>query len=153
MKQARKLDSLRPAAGSKRKRRRLGRGTGSGQGTTAGRGTKGQKSRSGVSMPAHFEGGQMPLVRRVPKRGFRSPNHRVYNVVKVSALERFEPGAAITPETLFEQGLAARRDRPVKILGDGEITRPLEVSAHAFSASARGKIQAAGGTATVIPER
>lgn len=95
----------------------------------------------------------MPLVRRVPKRGFRSPNHRVYNVVKVSALERFEPGAAITPETLFEQGLASRRDRPVKILGDGDITRPLEVSAHAFSASARGKIQAAGGTATVIPER
>jgi len=91
-------------------------------------------------------------VRRLPKRGFRSPDHRVYNLVKVGSLERFEAGTAVTPEVLSERGLVSRKDRPVKILGDGELTRALEVSAHAFSGSARAKITAAGGKATVIPE-
>jgi large subunit ribosomal protein L15 len=153
MEKALKFDALGPARGGRKKSRRVGRGNGSGHGTTCGRGTKGQKSRSGVSMAPYFEGGQMPLVRRVPKRGFRSRHHRVYNLVKVAALERFEPGSSVTPETLIEKGLVSRTGRPVKILGNGEITRPLEVSAHAFSAAAREKIQAAGGSITLLAEK
>jgi large subunit ribosomal protein L15 len=152
MEKALKIDALRPAPGAKKRRRRVGRGNASGFGTTAGRGTKGQKSRSGVSMAPYFEGGQMPLVRRVPKRGFRNPNHRLYNLINVAALERFEPGSAVNPETLAERGLLSHQNRPIKILGDGEITRALEVSAHAFSASAEEKIRAAGGKVTVIPQ-
>jgi large subunit ribosomal protein L15 len=150
MEKALKLESLRPARGAKKKRNRVGRGNGSGNGTTAGRGTKGQKSRSGVSFGPHFEGGQMPLVRRVPKRGFHSRSHKEFNLVKVGTLESLDAGTAVTPELLVEKGLVRKNDLPVKILGDGEITRALEVSAHAFSRSAMEKIQKAGGTATVI---
>jgi len=150
MQKALKIESLRPARGAKKKKHRVGRGSGSGWGTTAGRGTKGQKSRSGVSFPAHFEGGQMPLVRRVPKRGFRSRSHKEFNLVKVGSLARFGAGTAVTPEVLAESGLVSRKELPVKILGDGEIPHALEVSAHAFSRTAMEKIQAAGGSATVI---
>ncbi|MCS7154563.1 MAG: 50S ribosomal protein L15 [Bacteroidota bacterium] len=144
------LHNLRYAPGSRRKRKRVGRGESSGHGKTAGRGTKGQRSRSGDrAMPAHFEGGQMPLGRRVPKVGFRSPFRVVYRVISVGQLEALLASGRlqadrITPEVLMQHGLARKRDR-IKILGDGELTRALRVEAHAASASARRKIEAAGG--------
>ena len=139
-----KLSELSPAKGSKHKRKRVGRGPGSGTGKTAGRGSKGQRSRTGYSRRPGFEGGQMPLVRRVPKRGFTNIFRTEYAVVNVASLKKVE-GDEVTPELLVELGLA-RRGRPVKVLGDGEIGRPLTVSAHKFSAAARSKIEAAGGT-------
>lgn len=138
-----KLHELNPAKGSRKSRKRVGRGPGSGSGKTAGRGNKGQKSRSGHSRSLGFEGGQMPLVRRVPKRGFTNVFRTEFSVVNVGALAELE--GEITPELLVERGLA-KRGMPVKILGEGEVGKALAVSAHKFSASARAKIEGAGGT-------
>jgi len=144
------VHSLGPAWGATHYRKRVGRGPGSGHGKTAGRGNKGQKSRSGYRHQRGFEGGQMPLHRRVPKRGFTNIFRVEYDIVNVSALDRFDANVKVTPELLVEQQLA-RKSRPVKILGDGEIAKPLAVSAHKFSASAQAKIEAAGGRCEVIP--
>ncbi len=138
-----KLNDLSPAPGSRRRRKRVGRGAGSGTGKTAGRGEKGQKSRTGYSRRPGFEGGQMPLIRRVPKRGFTNIFRTEYAVVNLSQISGL--GKEITPELLVEKGLT-RSGRPVKILGDGEVKKPLKVAAHKFSASARAKIEAAGGS-------
>jgi len=142
-----KLHELSPAKGSKHKKKRVGRGPGSGNGVTAGRGHKGQKSRSGYSRRFSFEGGQMPLVRRVPKRGFTNIFRKSYAAVNLSSLEGFE--GDVNPETLAERGIV-RPGALVKILGDGEATAALNVTAHKFSASARAKIEAAGGTCEEI---
>jgi large subunit ribosomal protein L15 len=145
------LDSLRPAKGAKRTRKRIGRGPGSGLGKTAGRGHKGQKSRSGYSRRFGFEGGQMPLVRRIPKRGFTN-NFRVeFQVVNLRDLERvFADGDAVSPETLVANGLIRKGAKPVKILAAGELTKKLEVTAHKFSHAARERIEAAGGRCEVV---
>ena len=146
-----KLHELSPAPGSKRKPKRLGMGVGSGTGKTSGKGHKGQKSRAGRSVPPYFEGGQMPLSRRIPKRGFN--NHRFaknYDTVNLKILEeKFDSGMTITVEDLRERGLVSGSS-PVKILGDGELTKSFTVMANAFSASATSKIQAAGGKLEVI---
>jgi large subunit ribosomal protein L15 len=144
------IHSLAPAHGSTHYRKRVGRGPGSGHGKTAGRGNKGQKSRTGYRHMRGFEGGQMPLHRRVPKRGFTNIFRVEYDVVNLSALDGFEAGEKVTPELLAAKRLAGK-SRPVKILGDGEIAKPLSVSAHKFSASAQAKIEAAGGRCEVIP--
>ena len=144
------VQDLRPSAGATRSRKRVGRGPGSGHGKTAGRGNKGQKSRSGYRHQRGFEGGQMPLHRRVPKRGFTNIFRTEYDVVNLGALDVFEAGDSITPEKLAERRLARAR-RPVKILGDGELKKPLTVSAHKVSASARSRIEAAGGTCEILP--
>jgi large subunit ribosomal protein L15 len=143
------VQDLRPAPGATRPRKRVGRGPGSGHGKTAGRGSKGQKSRSGYRHQRGFEGGQMPLHRRVPKRGFTNIFRTEYDVVNLSALNRFDAGESVTPEKLAERRLAYGR-RPVKILGDGELKKALTVSAHKFSASAKSRIEAAGGTCEVL---
>lgn len=143
------LHDLERPKGSHRDRKRLGRGPGSGTGKTSGRGQKGQKARSGASIPAGFEGGQMPLQRRIPKRGFAPLQRTPYQVVNVRDLEDM-PAGEITRETLLDHGLIGSRTEPLKILGDGEITRAVTVRAHAFSGTAREKIESAGGTATVI---
>jgi large subunit ribosomal protein L15 len=144
-----RLHELSPAKGSKHARKRLGRGPGSGTGKTAGRGEKGQKSRSGHTHRAGFEGGQMPLVRRVPKRGFTNIFRTEYTVVNVAQLEKLDPAALaqneVTPDVLVARGLA-RSGRPVKVLGVGEVGRAFKVKAHRFSKSARAKIEAAGGS-------
>ena len=137
-----KLHELSPAKGSKHARKRVGRGPGSGLGKTAGRGEKGQKSRTGYSRRPGFEGGQMPLVRRVPKRGFTNIWKTEYAVVNLSQLAALE--GDVTPEVLVERGLV-RSGRKIKVLGDGEIGKPLHVVADKFSGSAREKIEAAGG--------
>jgi large subunit ribosomal protein L15 len=137
-----KLHELSPAKGSKHSKKRVGRGPGSGLGKTAGRGEKGQKSRTGYSGRPGFEGGQMPLVRRVPKRGFTNIWKREYAVVNLSQLAELE--GDVTPETLVEHGLV-RSGRKVKVLGDGEIGRAVRVVADKFSKSARAKIEEAGG--------
>lgn len=144
-----RLDDLKPAPGSNHKRTRRGRGIGSGLGKTAGRGMKGQKARAGGSIRPGFEGGQMPLQRRIPKRGFKNPFRIEYEVVNVGDLNRFEPGTEVTPEVLKAARLV-RRALPVKILGEGEIDRPLTIKAQAFSKSALAKIEAAQGHAEVI---
>ena len=138
-----KLHTLSPAKGSKHSRKRVGRGPGSGLGKTAGKGHKGQKSRSGYSRMAGFEGNQMPLVRRVPKRGFTNVFKTEYSVVNLSQLDGFE--GEITPESLAERGMV-RRGARVKVLGDGDLSKALTVVAHKFSRSARAKIEAAGGS-------
>lgn len=142
-----KLHDLQPAAGSKHRRRRVGRGIAAGQGKTAGRGTKGQRARTGRGIKPYFEGGQLPLVRRLPhNRGFKNIFRVEYAVVNLDALEaQFDAGARVTPETLVERGLA-RRATPVKVLGNGTLSKALTVQAHAFSKSAQAKIAAAGGT-------
>jgi large subunit ribosomal protein L15 len=141
-----KLDDLSPAEGSRQNRKRVGRGPGSGLGKTAGRGEKGQKSRSGYSRRPGFEGGQMPLVRRVPKRGFTNIFRKENAVVNVADLAaREDLPERVDPEVLAAHGLV-RRGKRVKVLGDGEIGRALTVAAHRFSESARAKIEAAGGT-------
>ncbi len=146
-----KLHELQPAEGSKHRRRRVGRGIAAGQGKTAGRGTKGQRARTGRGIKPYFEGGQLPLVRRLPHtRGFTNIFHVEYNVVNLSTLDaKFEAGAQVTPELLAERGMVRSPER-VKILGNGTLTKPLVVKAHAFSASAKEKITAAGGTVEVI---
>jgi large subunit ribosomal protein L15 len=143
------VQDLRPSPGATRARKRVGRGPGSGTGKTAGRGNKGQKSRSGYHHLRGFEGGQMPLHRRVPKRGFTNIFRVVYDVVNISDLDRFDAGESVNPQKLAERRLAHGR-RPVKILGDGEIKKALTVSAHKFSASAKSRIEAAGGTCEVL---
>jgi len=143
------LHQLSPARGATRSRKRVGRGPGSGFGKTAGRGNKGQKSRSGYRHQRGFEGGQMPLHRRIPKRGFTNIFRVEYDVVNISDLDRFDAGDSVTPEKLAQRRLARGR-RPVKILGDGELKKALTVSAHKFSASARSRIEAAGGRCEVL---
>ena len=144
------LSNLQPAAGSKQSDNfRRGRGHGSGNGKTAGKGHKGQKARSGAPRPG-FEGGQMPLYRRIPKRGFTCRNSKEIVSVNVSALERFENDTVVTVDTLIEAGLVKNPRDGVKILGNGELTKKLTVQANAFSASAKEKIEALGGNAEVI---
>jgi len=142
------LSHLRPAAGAVKKRKRLGRGPGSGQGKTAGKGHKGRGSRSGGNTPPGYEGGQMPLARRLPKRGFRNPFREEYQIINLSTLERFAPGSVVDLAVLREAGLV-RGQRKVKILADGELTKALTVKAHAFSQKAREKIMALGGATEV----
>jgi len=142
-----KLEDLSPAPGSRHSPKRVGRGPGSGKGKTAGRGHNGQKSRSGYSRRRGFEGGQMPLVRRVPKRGFTNIFRKEYGVVNLSGLEGFE--GDVTVESLVEKGLV-RKGASVKILGDGDLSKALNVQAHKFSKSARAKIEAAGGKCEVV---
>ena len=145
------LNKLRPAAGATKTRKRVGRGPGSGLGKTAGRGHKGQKSRSGYSRRYGFEGGQMPLVRRIPKRGFTNINRVEYQVVNVSDLERvFGDGDQVTPDVLESKGLVRGGERLVKVLADGELTKKLSVQAHKFSQAARAKIEGAGGSCEVV---
>ncbi|MBC7186366.1 MAG: 50S ribosomal protein L15 [Calditrichaeota bacterium] len=144
------LSQLKPPAGSKKQRKRLGRGDASGHGGTSTRGHKGQHSRSGAKHRAWFEGGQMPLQRRVPKRGFTSPFKKEYQVVNLSDLERLEAVTTVDPAVLREKGLIKKKGLPVKILGSGQLTRALQVSAHAFSKSAKEKIESAGGKVTVL---
>ena len=144
------LSTLKPADGSKQSDNfRRGRGHGSGNGKTAGKGHKGQKARSGAPRPG-FEGGQMPLYRRIPKRGFKNRNSLEIIAINVSALERFENGTEVTVETLLENGVIKKSADGVKILGNGELTKKLNVKVNAFSASAKEKIEAAGGTAEEV---
>ncbi len=144
------LGSLRFAKGSKHKEKRIGRGEGSGHGGTATKGHKGQRSRSGAKFRAWFEGGQMPIQRRLPKRGFYNPFRKEYQIVNVADLERLENVEKITPEVLYEKRLVRKKNRPVKILGNGELTKAVEVSAHAFSETARKKIESVGGKAITL---
>jgi large subunit ribosomal protein L15 len=144
------LTDLRPPKGAKHSKKRIGRGQGSGQGVQAGRGHKGAKSRSGFKHKRGFEGGQMPLHRRVPKRGFHNPFREEFDVVNLDTLsERFEKGTEITPDALKAAGLISRGKR-VKVLGRGDIDKALTVRAHKFSGKAAEKIAAAGGTTEVL---
>jgi len=145
-----KLNELRPAEGSTKAPKRKGRGTGSGLGKTAGRGQKGQKARSGGGVRPGFEGGQMPLSRRLPKRGFTNIFAKVYTEVNIKDLEVFEPGTVVTPELLKEKGIIRKMNDGVKILGNGELSKSLTVKAHKFSKAAQEKIEAVGGKAEVI---
>ena len=145
-----KLQDLQPALGSTKKAYRKGRGAGSGNGKTAGRGHKGQWARSGGGVRPGFEGGQMPLARRLPKRGFNNIFGTTYAPVNVSALERFENGTEVTTELLLETGVISKALDGVKILGNGELTKSLTVKAAAFSASAKETMEKAGGKAEVI---
>jgi large subunit ribosomal protein L15 len=148
-----KLHDLQPAEGSKHRRRRVGRGISAGQGKTAGRGTKGQRARTGHGIRLYFEGGQLPLVRRLPhNRGFKNIFRTEYAVVNLSALDAFDAGAQVTPELLVARGLA-RQAEHVKVLGNGTLSKALTVKAHAFSDSAKEKIAAAGGTAETINDK
>ena len=143
------LSNLKYADGSKKTKRRVGRGQGSGRGKTAGRGTKGQKSRSGSKSRAWFEGGQMPLQRRVPKRGFTNIFRKEYQIVNVGDLSRLKL-TKISPEALLEARMIRKKTVPLKVLGNGDVTKKLEVSAHAFSKSAIEKLEAAGGKAILL---
>jgi large subunit ribosomal protein L15 len=145
------LNNLRPPRGARHAKKRVGRGPGSGHGKTASRGSKGAKSRSGFRFKRGFEGGQMPLHRRVPKRGFHNPFRVEYAVVNLDVLaEVFDAGSSVTPELLRQRGLVREATAPVKVLGRGEIGKQLTVRAHKFSESAAKKIAAAGGVAEVI---
>ena len=145
------LNDLKPPRGAKHPKKRIGRGQGSGNGKTAGRGHKGAKSRSGFKFKRGFEGGQMPLHRRVPKRGFHNPFRVEYEVVNLDTLAtRFEAGTVVTPDLLRERGLVAGGKRLVKILGRGEVGKALTVRAHKFSGKAAEKLAAAGGNAEVM---
>ncbi len=145
------LHDLRPAKGANRRRKRVGRGPASGNGVTAGRGHKGQKSRSGYSQRAGFEGGQMPLYRRLPKRGFTNIFAKQWAVINVASLNSFEAGEEITPELLRERGMIRKSRDGLRVLGEGELeVKGLKVKAHHFSASAKEKIEKAGGSAEVI---
>ena len=144
------LSNLKPAEGSTKTRKRIGRGPGSGLGGTSTRGHKGAKSRSGYKNKIGFEGGQMPLYRRLPKRGFTNRNTLDIEAINISALERFDNDTEVTVETLIEAGVIKNPKAGVKILGNGELTKKLTVKANAFSASAKAKIEALGGKAEVI---
>ena len=144
------LNNLKPKKGSKHAKKRVGRGPGSGHGKTASRGEKGQKSRSGYSRQIGFEGGQMPLHRRLPKRGFTNIFKKDYAVVNVSDLDRFDNGATVDEKTLRTAGLVKGQNDGVKILGDGKLSKKLTVHAAKFSATARKQIEAAGGTCQEI---
>jgi len=147
-----KLSDLRPPVGAKKNKKRKGRGIAAGQGKTAGRGTKGQRARAGGAKGPYFEGGQLPLVRRLPHvRGFTNIFRIPYSIVNLDALqERFEANAQVSPEALRERGLISDTQR-VKVLGRGALKKPLQVSAHAFSDSAKEKITAAGGSVNELP--
>lgn len=146
-----KIHELAPPKGARTERRRVGRGLGSGRGKTAGKGTKGQKSRSGGSIPPYFEGGQLPLVRRLPyRRGFRNPFRVDYEIVNLDQLDGFAEGTEVTPTVFRSHGVVRRGNRPVKVLGRGALTKALTVHAHAFSESARRAITAAGGSVLEI---
>ena len=144
-----KLHELSPAFGSTKESKRIGRGHGSGNGKTAGKGHKGQKARAGRGIRAGFEGGQMPLQRRVPKRGFNNIFAEAWTAINVSALEVFEDGATVDAAALVEKGIIKKADCPVKVLGNGKLTKKLTVNLDAFSATAAEKINAAGGKAEV----
>ena len=145
------LNNIRPAKGSTHKKKRVGRGPGSGLGKTAGRGEKGQKSRSGYSRKIGFEGGQMPLHRRLPKRGFTNIFKKRWLEVNLAALERhFSANEEVTPELLHERGIIKKAKHDVVVLGTGELGKPLRISAHRFTKSAREKIEKAGGTVSEI---
>jgi len=144
------LNKLAPPKGANRKNKRVGRGIGSGHGKTATRGYKGQKSRSGTSIRPGFEGGQMPLYRRLPKRGFTNIFRKEYSVVNLKSLASFEPGAEVNPEALKAAGIVRNLRDGLKVLGVGELSHALRVRAHKFSKSAAEKIQKAGGTVEVI---
>ncbi len=152
------IGTLRPAPGSRKRPKRVGRGVGSGHGRTATRGHKGHQSRSGFSQPPGFEGGQMPLHRRLPKRGFRNPLRVEYQEVNVGRLQelveqgRLQPGSTVTPEILYQLGVVRKRTAPVKVLGEGELRVALEVHAHRFSSAAQQKIVSAGGRAVPYGE-
>ena len=138
---------IRPSNGARKRRKRVGRGDAAGQGSTAGRGMKGQKSRSGKGAKVGFEGGQLPLIKGLPmKRGFNNIFKTYYSLVKLDTLDRFEAGSTVTPQLLMDQGYIRNLKRPVKVVGDGELTKPLTVVADKFTSSARAKIQAANGT-------
>lgn len=145
-----RLHDLAPPRGARRAAKRKGRGIAAGRGKTAGRGQKGQKARSGSSIRRGFEGGQMPLQRRLPKRGFTNIFKQKWSIVNLEALNRFDNDAVVTPETLKEEGLLKTLNDPVKVLGEGDLKRKLVVHAHRFSEQARAKIEAAGGKAEVI---
>ena len=145
-----RLSELRPPKGAKKKRKRVGRGPGSGHGKTSTRGHKGQLARSGGRSKPYGEGGQMPIYRRVPKRGFKSLERKVYQIINLSDLACLKKLDGVGPEALLEAGLVARADWPVKILGDGEAPSNLVIKAHAFSRSAKEKIEARGGKAEVL---
>jgi large subunit ribosomal protein L15 len=145
-----KLHNLAPSRGAKHRRKRIGRGPGSGHGKTATKGHKGLLARSGGGKRPGFEGGQMPLIRRLPKYGFRNPFRTAYAIVNLKSLADLETTEAITPEFLSKEGFIKRKGQLVKILGVGDLTKPLVVQAHKFSKSAEAKIQAAGGRAEVI---
>ena len=146
-----RLHDLKPRPGAKHRRKRLGQGESSGHGKTSGRGGKGQTARSGSSIRIGFEGGQMPLIRRIPKRGFNNKRHGTrYHAVNLESLNQFEDGSRVDATMLRNAGLANGRLLGIKILGDGELTRKLVVSAHAFSASAKTKIEAKGGTCELV---
>lgn len=145
------LNNIRPAKGSTHKKKRVGRGPGSGLGKTAGRGEKGQKSRSGYSRKIGFEGGQMPLHRRLPKRGFTNIFKKRWLEVSLAALDRhFSANEEVTPELLHQRGIIKKAKHDVVVLGTGELGKPLRISAHRFTRSAREKIEKAGGTASEI---
>ncbi len=148
-----KQHDLRPAEGSTKKRKRVGRGTGSGKGKTATRGTKGQRARTGVGLRIGFEGGQLPLSKRLPKlRGFKNRFKVEYTPVNLDALERlFAPGAQVTPAALAEVGLLGDTKAPVVILARGEVSKPLHVQTHRVSETAKGKLEAAGGSVEILP--
>ena len=142
---------LAPSKGARKNRKRIGRGDAAGQGSTAGRGNKGQKSRSGGGPPVWFEGGQLPVIKGLPmKRGFHNRFKTYYSLIKVETLESFDAGDRITPELLLEKGYLRNLNLPVKIVGDGEISKPVTVVAAKFTQSARAKIEAAKGTAEEI---
>ena len=145
-----KLNELSPAAGSVREAYRKGRGAGSGNGKTGGRGHKGQKARSGGKVRVGFEGGQMPLSRRIPKRGFNNIFAKPLEIINLSALNAFEDGEIVTAEALLAKGILSKCEYGVKILGNGSITKKLTVKANAFSESAKAKIEEAGGKAEVV---
>jgi large subunit ribosomal protein L15 len=146
-----KLHELAPAPGAKSSRKRVGRGVGSGLGKTSGRGHKGQKSRSGGGVRLGFEGGQMPIQRRLPKRGFSNyPFRTIYAEINIETLNRFEQDTVVTPEVLKEMGIVKNLKDGLKVLGRGELEKPLTVRAHKFSKAAAEKIEAAGGKAEVI---
>ena len=146
-----RLHDLKPRPGAKHRRKRLGQGESSGHGKTSGRGGKGQTARSGSSIRIGFEGGQMPLIRRIPKRGFNNARHTTrYIPVNLESLNQFSDGARVDLEQLRKAGLANGKAEGIKILGDGELTKKLTVTAHAFSASARAKIEGKGGACEVI---
>ncbi|MCE5196727.1 MAG: 50S ribosomal protein L15 [Negativicutes bacterium] len=145
-----KLHELKPAAGSHKPRRRVGRGLGSGMGKTSTRGHKGQWSRTGGGVRIGFEGGQMPITRRMPKVGFTNIFKKEYALVNVKFLDCFEAGTEVTPELMYQEGLINKLQLPVKVLGHGDLTKALTVKAHKFSAAALEKIEKAGGKAEVI---
>jgi large subunit ribosomal protein L15 len=145
-----KLHELKPAEGSRKERKRLGRGIGSGQGKTSGKGHKGQNARSGGGVRLGFEGGQTPLFRRLPKRGFTNINRKEYAVVNLDVLNRFEEGTEVTPELLIESGVVSNERAGIKILAKGNVEKKLTVKAHKFSSAAKEAIEAVGGKTEVI---